>query len=199
MHPGALPFISMSQQDCATHCCCLPPAVSPQVRAALVAAFGADATAKLAPLIQKFDDAVNAAGGVEALAAQATDKLNELLPGAGDAVGGLLGAAGGLLGGLTGGGGEGGGNTSRGFGSALFSVALQMLTDPGVMQAVSGVSGVGCGGNADGPPAACLLAMWWCAMVVPSVCDAKPRTLLHICHMHVCLCQWVCPPTHLCI
>lgn len=124
--------------------CCLPPAASPQVRAALVAAFGADATAKLAPLIQKFDDAVNAAGGVEALAAQATDKLNELLPGAGDAVGGLLGAAGGLLGGLTGGGGEGG-TTSRGFGSALFSVALQMLTDPGVMQAVSGVSGVGCG------------------------------------------------------
>jgi hypothetical protein len=112
--------------------CCLL-----QVRAALVAAFGADATAKLAPLIQKFDDAVNAAGGVEALAAQATDKLNELLPGAGDAVGGLLGAAGGLLGGLTGGGGEGGGSSSRGFGSALFSVALNMLTDPGVMQAVS--------------------------------------------------------------
>lgn len=105
-----------------------------QVRAALVAAFGADATAKLAPLIQKFDDAVNAAGGVEALAAQATDKLNELLPGAGDAVGGLLGAAGGLLGGLTGG--AEGGSTSRGFGSALFSVALNMLTDPGVMQAM---------------------------------------------------------------
>jgi hypothetical protein len=51
-------------------------------------------------LIEKFDDAVKAAGGVEALASQATDKLNELLPGAGDAVGGLLGSVGGLLGGL---------------------------------------------------------------------------------------------------
>jgi hypothetical protein len=100
-----------------------------------VAAFGADATAKLAPLIQKFDDAVKAAGGVEALAAQATTKLNELLPGAGDAVGGLLGAAGGLLGGLTGGGG-GEESGSRGLGSALFSVALNMLTDPGVFQQV---------------------------------------------------------------
>jgi hypothetical protein len=114
-----------------------------QVRAALVAAFGADATAKLAPLIQKFDDAVKAAGGVEALAAQATTKLNELLPGAGDAIGGLLGAAGGLLGGLTGGGGgvqeESG---SRGLGSALFSVALNMLTDPGIMQKVRLLQGV---------------------------------------------------------
>lgn len=72
----------------------------PQARAALVAAFGADATAKLGPLIEKFDGAVKAAGGVEALASQATDKLNELLPGAGDAVGGLLGSVGGLLGGL---------------------------------------------------------------------------------------------------
>lgn len=49
------------------------------MRAALVAAFGADATAKLAPLIAKFDEAVQAAGGVDALAAQATNKLNELV------------------------------------------------------------------------------------------------------------------------
>jgi hypothetical protein len=117
-----------------------PPPNPPQVRAALVAAFGADATAKLGPLIEKFDSAVQAAGGVEALAAQATDKLNELLPGAGDAVGGLLGAAGGLLGNLTGGG-EGGGEGeggSRGLGSALFSVALNMFMDPGMMQQVRG-------------------------------------------------------------
>lgn len=39
-----------------------------QVRAAMVAAFGADATAKLGPLIAKWDQAVSAAGGVEALA-----------------------------------------------------------------------------------------------------------------------------------
>lgn len=110
-----------------------------QVRAALVAAFGADATAKLGPLIEKFDSAVQAAGGVEALAAQATDTLNQLLPGAGDAVGGLLGAAGGLLGGLAGGGGgeEEGGSGSRGIGSALFNVALNMLMDPNMMQTVS--------------------------------------------------------------
>lgn len=107
-----------------------------QVRAALVAAFGADATAKLGPLIEKFDSAVKAAGGVEALAAQATSTLNQLLPGAGDAVGGLLGAAGGLLGGLNLGGGEEeeGGSGSRGLGSALFGVALNILMDPNMMQ-----------------------------------------------------------------
>lgn len=144
-----------------------------------MAAFGADATAKLAPLIQKFDEAVNAAGGVEALAAQATDKLNELLPGAGDAVGGLLGAAGGLLGGLTGGGGgeEEGGNTSRGFGSALFSVALQMLTDPGVMQAVS---------------ASILLSVltgdrpaWNRTLTGTAFHDTTPACLLHVCMLLV--------------
>jgi len=110
-----------------------------QVRAALVAAFGADATAKLGPLIEKFDSAVKAAGGVEALAAQATSTLNQLLPGAGDAVGGLLGAAGGLLGGLNLGGGEEeeGGSGSRGLGSALFGVALNILMDPNMMQTVS--------------------------------------------------------------
>lgn len=41
-----------------------------QVRAAMVAAFGADATAKLGPLIAKWEEAVSAAGGVEALANQ---------------------------------------------------------------------------------------------------------------------------------
>jgi hypothetical protein len=115
-----------------------PPPECTQVRAALVAAFGADATAKLAPLIEKFDSAVQAAGGVDALAAQATDKLNELLPGAGDAVGGLLGAAGGLLGNLTSGGGGEGEGGSRGLGSALFSVALNMFMDPGMLQQVGG-------------------------------------------------------------
>ncbi|WIA42485.1 hypothetical protein OEZ86_008476 [Tetradesmus obliquus] len=100
-------------------------AVAPnQARAAMVAAFGSDASAKLGPLIQKFQGALDAAGGAEALAAQATAKLDELVPGAGGALGGLLG---GVLGG-------GGGGSSRGIGSSLFSLALEMLGSADVAQ-----------------------------------------------------------------
>uniref|UniRef100_A0A383VPH1 Peptidase C14 caspase domain-containing protein n=1 Tax=Tetradesmus obliquus TaxID=3088 RepID=A0A383VPH1_TETOB len=102
-------------------------AVAPnQARAAMVAAFGSDASAKLGPLIQKFQGALDAAGGAEALAAQATAKLDELVPGAGGALGGLLG---GVLGG-----GGGGSSGSRGIGSSLFSLALEMLGSADVAQ-----------------------------------------------------------------
>ncbi|WIA22050.1 hypothetical protein OEZ85_004396 [Tetradesmus obliquus] len=103
-------------------------AVAPnQARAAMVAAFGSDASAKLGPLIQKFQGALDAAGGAEALAAQATAKLDELVPGAG-------GALGGLLGGVLGGGGGGSSSGSRGIGSSLFSLALEMLGSADVAQ-----------------------------------------------------------------
>ena len=60
---GLLLYCDLSSDQC-TH--------TLQVRGALVAAFGADATAKLGPLLQKWDDAVSAAGGVEALANKVT-------------------------------------------------------------------------------------------------------------------------------
>lgn len=98
-----------------------------QARAAMVAAFGNDASAKLGPLIQQFQGALSAAGGAEALAAQATAKLDELVPGAG-------GALGGLLGGVLGGGGGGATTGSRGIGGSLFSLALEMLGSAEVAQ-----------------------------------------------------------------
>ncbi|KAF6260202.1 metacaspase type II [Scenedesmus sp. NREL 46B-D3] len=120
-----------------------------QARAAMVAAFGDDASAKLGPLIQKFDCALSAAGGAQALAAQtapmraeagstlrpavaecssvATAKLDELLPGVGSALGGLFG-------GVIGGGGSGVTTGSRGIGSVLFNLALEMLSGADVAE-----------------------------------------------------------------
>jgi hypothetical protein len=44
----------------------------------MVAAFGNDASAKLGPLIQKFQGALSAAGGAEALAAQVRWQCNTI-------------------------------------------------------------------------------------------------------------------------
>jgi hypothetical protein len=60
---------------------------------------------------------------------QATAKLDELVPGAG-------GALGGLLGGVLGGGGGGGATGSRGIGSSLFSLALEVLSGADVAEQV---------------------------------------------------------------